>query len=284
MDSKLIRYYNKKASGGRSVLARVIDLIMFRVFIFFFLFMIFLYITLSLITSLLISLFLTAAISISLALYRRKKIEKYITADIERLKNKCLLEKLTFMNAKEYAEFMDKIFDKEIEDKKFENDNFSGIYGKSHAYVFHNHPGSECSVNDVLRVYRALKCEKLFIFSLSEFSEDAKMMCKKLPEEIILIGGKKILEAANKKGLMPDESEAESDVLKEMSEKIITFENLRSNALSKTKIKGYIICGIVIMLWPFVAGFEVYYPLIAMLCFIFALITYRKSKSQPGTT
>jgi len=280
MDPKLIRYYKKKAYGGRSVLARAIDLIMLRVIVFFFIFIVFLYLSLSVTIAFLISLFLTAAISISFVVYNRKKIEKYIMADIQRIKKKCLLEKLTFMGIDEYAEFIDKILDKKIKDKKFENENYSGIYGKYNAFVFHNHPRSECGINEILSVYRELKCDRLIIFSLSEFSEDVKNMCSRLPGEIMLIGGKEILEAADKKGLMPDESDAESDALKEVSETIVTLENIRNNALSKTKIKGYILCGIVIMLWPIVTGFEIYYPVIAMICFILALITYRKSKKS----
>ncbi len=279
MDTELQRYYKKKVYGGRSTVARILDFIALRAFLLFFLFIIILYLSLSVIVSLLMSIFLTIAISIAFVLISRRKTQRYIKKDILRLKQKCMLEKLTFMNANEYSQYINRMLDNSIKDIALVDDGFTGFYKESLIYVFHNHPSKEYGVVEILKIYRDYKdSKKIIILSLSEFSEDAKKMCRSLPIEIELVGGEKILKLAEKASLLPDEQAAEKSAEEEMRETIVTLETLRKSALSKVKVKGYVICGIVIMCWPLITGFRIYYPIIAVACFVLAIISYRRSK------
>jgi hypothetical protein len=267
--------------GGRTLVARTIDFIMFRAFLLFIIFIIVLYLSLSTTVSLLISIFITAAISLSAMAYNKAKVEKYITKDMLRIKQKCLLEKLTFLKNNEYAEYVNRLFDGKIEDVVFTDDGFCAKYNNAVLYAFHNHPSSKCTVADVLKVYRLSgDADVLIILSLSEFADDAERLLSSLPEKVEIVSGEDVLEIAKQKGMLPDESEAEENAIKEMNETIVTFEKLKESAFSSTKIKGYIICGIVIMCWPLVTGFRIYYPIIAIFCFALAIITYKKSKSH----
>ncbi len=279
-NTKLLRYYKKKLYGGRSLAARVSDYIMLRIFLLFFIFIIILYLSLSTVVAMLISVFLTTAISLILLVFNRKRIEKFILSDLKKLKQKCLLEKLTLMNKKDYTEYISSLFEGRISDIETTAEGFTGKLDNDIIYVFHNHPSSECGVSEVLRIYRELgDAKNITIVSLSEFSADAVKMCAVL-NKIIIIDGKKILEMAEKAGMLPDEEEARANALKEMSETAVTLEDARNAALGKTKIKGYIICGIVIMLWPLVTGFRIYYPIISIICFILAAVSYRSSKRR----
>jgi hypothetical protein len=284
MDPRLLRYYRKKISGGKSMIARTVDFMMLRIIIFIVLFIAVLNMSLSIFVSLIMAFFLTAALSTVFVVYNRKKIERYIIKDMLRLKQKCLLEKLTFMDKKDYTCFIGKITGQDIVKPKYDNDGFFTVCGDTSMYAFQNHPGGDCSVKDVLRVYREYKHDKLIIISLSDFSAESINMCASLPG-VTLSSGKKVLRMAEEKGLLPDEKEAGEKAEKEMKETLVTFEKIRKNALSGTKIKGYIFSGIVIMCWPLVAGFQVYYPVIAALCFALAAITYKKSRAgQDGNT
>ncbi|MDD5017473.1 MAG: hypothetical protein PHO15_05170 [Eubacteriales bacterium] len=197
--------------------------------------------------------------------------------DLQRIRQKCLLETLTLMDAGEYAEYMGRIF--ENSNVSITGDGFTAEHKGRYIYAFHNHPSSECGVTELLRAYRALKDkQKITIVSLSDFSDDAKKLCISLPAEIHLVPGKDVLILANKLGMMPDEETAKEKAEKEMNETIITFEKLKKSAFGRTKVKGYIICGIVVMCWPFVSGFRFYYPLIAIICFAMAILTYRKNR------
>lgn len=279
MDTKLLRYYKKKLYGGRSLIARASDFIMLRVFLLFFIFIIVLYLSLSAIVALLISIFLTTAISLLILVMNRKKVEKYITNDLKRLKQKCLLEKLTLMDVKEYIDYINALFEGKIGDIELTSDGFHGRIDDDIIRVFHNHPSSECGVPEVLGIYRLFGDNKnITILSLSEFSADAIKMCCALPVKVDTVGGKKILEMAEKAGMLPDEDEAQANAVREMNETAITFEDAKNAALAKTKVKGYIICGIIIMCWPLVTGFRIYYPVIAVVCFVLAAVSYKTSK------
>lgn len=281
MNPKLLRYYKKKLYGGRSLVARVSDFIMLRVFLLFFIFIVILYLSLSAIVALLISVFLTTAISLLTLVMNRKKVEKFIIDDLKRLKQKCLLEKLTLMNIKEYTEYINALFEGKISDIETIAGGFRGKFDNGSVYVFHNHPNSECGVSEVLSIYRLFGDEgNIMIVSLSEFSSDATKMCCALPVKVDTVGGKKILEMAEKKGMLPDEEEAETNAAKEMNETVVTLEDAKNAAFGKTKVKGYIICGIIIMCWPVVTGFRIYYPVIAVLCFILAAVSYRSSRRR----
>jgi hypothetical protein len=279
MNPKLIRYYKKKLYGGRSLIARASDFIMLRVFLLFFIFIIVLTLSLSTIVALLISVFLTTATSLLILVINRKKVEKFILKDLKRIKQKCLLEKLTLMNIKDYTEYINTLFEGRISDIEITPDGFCGKYDGNNIYVMHNHPSAECSVSDALGIYRMFGDGKsITIISLSEFSADAAKMCCVMPVKTNTIDGNKILEMAEEKGMLPDEEEARANALKEMNETAITLEDARNAALGKTKVKGYIICGIVVMCWPLITGFRVYYPIISIICFILAAVSYRYSK------
>lgn len=279
MNPKLLRYYKKKLYGGRSLIARASDFIMLRVFLLSFIFIIILYLSLSTIVALLISVFLTTAISLFVITINRKKVEKYIMDDLKRLKEKCLLEKLTLMDPKEYAKYIGALYEGKIRDIEAADNGFRGNLDDGVIFVYHNHPSAECGVSDILGVYRMLgDGKKLTVISLSEFSADALKICSSLPIKADTVGGKKILEMADKKGMLPNEEEARENALKEMNETAVTLEDVKGAALAKTKIKGYIICGVIVMCWPLITGFRIYYPIISIVCFILAAVSYRSSK------
>lgn len=279
MDPKLLRFYKKKLYGGRSIAARVSDFIMLRVFLLSFIFIIVLYLSLSTMVALLISIFLTTAISLLFHAMSKKKIEGFITNDLKRLKQKCLLEKLTLMDINDFADYINSLFDGSIEDIEITSGGFRGKSAGGNIYAFQNHPNAECGVSDVLNVYRSFGDGKnMIIVSLSEFSPDAVSMCSALTVKVDTFGGRRVLEEAEKKNMLPDEEEAQARAVKEMNETAVSLEDARHAALSKTKVKGYIICGIIIMCWPLVTGFRIYYPLIAIVCFVLAAVSYRSSR------
>ena len=279
MNKKLRRYYKKKMHGGRSVVARTIDFLVFRIMLLFSLFVLIFYLSRSITAGLFISVFLTVAVSLVITVFKRKKTQKYIQNDMQRIRQKCLLETLTFMTANEYAEFINRMFDNDLKDICMTNDGFIAEYHNMPMYVFHNHPSSQCEASDILYVFRMHKeSKKIIVLSLSDMSDNAKKLCLSLPVKIEFVSGKKVLKIANDKDLMPDKKSAEENAEKEMNETIITFEAIKKTTFGQTKIKGYVVCGIIAMCWPFIAGFKFYFPIISMGCFALAILTYRKNK------
>lgn len=277
MDPRLIRYYKKQMYGGRSLVARTLDYVILRIMVLFVLFLVLLYFSRSFTVSVLISVFVTLAVSLILVLVRRNRIKKYIEKDTVRIKQKCLLEELTLMNEHAFADYISCLFDG-VSDITQTNEGFTASKEGTTYCVFHNHPSTVCGVDSLLQVCRQYRDTPTVIVSLSDFNEAARTFCA--GQDIKLVSGKKILQAAASKGMLPDEEAAQDKARKEMSETIITLDKLKSSAFSKTKVKAYIFCGLVVMCWPLVMGFRIYYPIIAVVCFVMAAITFRKNKSH----
>jgi|GEM_PF-1376729 len=276
MDARMLRYYRKQMNGGRSIVARTIDFVIFRLFLAFMLFWLLLFFSRSFTVSILISIFLTIAVSLVLFLINQKRTERFIKKDLKRIKEKCLLETLTFMTFEQFSDYMNKILDGIDNIQPWEK-GFTAKKDNVEVYAFHNHPRSNVDVSDILDVLRGNN-ESLILVSLSAFTENAKRLCESMTEDIALIPGSEVLKLAAKHNMLPDEEEAEQRSKNEMNASLITLEKIKQTTLSKTKIKRYVICGVIVMLWPLVTGFKFYYPIIAAGCFLLAVLAFRKSK------
>jgi ABC-type multidrug transport system fused ATPase/permease subunit len=275
MDAKLIRYYKKKLYGGRSTVARFMDYVVLRFMLLFTLFIILLYFSRSFTVSLLISIFLTLTVSLILVLVRRNRIHRYIERDMSRIKQKCLLEELTMMTIERYTDYFRQLVDG-LTDISPTEYGFTAKKDDTMFCVFHNHPSSKCDVGDILKVVREYAGQNTAIVSLSDFNEAAKTFAA--GQGIKLISGQSVLKAASDKDMLPDEEVAQEKARREMSDTIISLDRLKQSAFNKTKIKAYILCGLIIMCWSFVMGFHIFYPIIAVLCFVMAAVTFRRSK------
>ncbi len=284
MNAKMIRYYQKKMHGGRSIVARGIDCVFFRLFIATILFSVLLYLSRSFAVSLLIALLLTTAASLALLIVNRNKTKRFIETDLQRIKEKCLLETLTFMNARDFIAYLDALFDG-FEAVEPWGNGFTALKNAKRFYAFHNHPQTKVNVPDILDILRNGN-EPLVFVSLSDFHEDVKSLCKSMEQNVALINGTRLLKIAAENDMLPDENEAQQRAENEMKQTILTLDKIKRTAIQKTKIKRYILCGIVVLLWSIVTGFRIYYPFIAAVCFLLALIAvkqHREDKESSGS-
>ena len=276
MDAKLKRYYRKKMSGGRSLIARVADFIMLRIVILSVIFVIMLQWSRSLVVSVTVAALITAAVSLLIYTFRMKKTEKFFEKDLQRIREKCMLETLTLMNEHEFVEYMACLFPG-LKSVHPVPGGFLADYKGLCMAVLHNHPRSECGVSEIVGAYRLCKDEtRIAVVSLSDFADDAKRLAESA--SITLINGSEVLRIAGEKEMMPDEVSAEKRAKHEMEEAAVSMERVRRFAFSRAKVKAYILCGLVTLIWPFFGVWRIYYPIISVLCFIFAFVSYRRGK------
>ena len=264
------------------MVARLLDFFIFRALLMMGLFIVLLQLSRSLTTALLVSIFLTLAVSLVLYCIRQKRTERLIEKDLKQLKEKCLLEKLTFLRPEEYVEYMCKLLG-QLDGISMSDIGFTAEKNGTLLFVFHNHPTVLCEVSDVLNILRGHEHARMVFVSLSDFSMPVKTLCQNAKQEIKLINGEDVLTLAASADMLPDEQEAQQKAEEEMSQTVITLSRLKESALSRKKVKGYMVCGIAAILWPFVTGFRFYYPIIAAVCFALAIITYRKNQRAPQT-
>ncbi len=167
-------YYNKRAAGNRSLAARIFDAVLFRAMIFTTLFIVIFYYTFSLKLAILMSVFLTAALSLILTILNRTKKKKFMERDLIDLKEKCLLEELTFMGTDEFCSYIDKLLDHKLNNIEKYPGGFRADYKDRKMYALHNHPSDECGVADIINIYRSSKKkENLIVLTMSGLSEEA---------------------------------------------------------------------------------------------------------------
>ncbi len=278
MDAQLKRYYSKKMNGGRSLIAQAADFILLRVVILAVLFITMLQWSHSLNVAIPVSLLLTAALCALLAIFRKRKADKFYKQDLQKMREKCLLESLTLMSNDEYEDYMGRLFPGVINTHSISN-GFIADYNDGKIAIFQNHPKSICGAPEIAEAYRLIKdAETVTIVSLSDFSADAKIFAGNV--SAVLISGREILCIARKMELLPDEKIAEQRAKQEMDSAAISFERVKRSALNKTKVRAYIYCGLITMFWPLVGGWRIYYPLISFICFILAYISYKKGKDD----
>ena len=279
MDTKMRMYYHKKMSHGRSLIARIADFIVLRALMFAVLFFVFVRIWRSLTVSLLLAVLLTAAFSFAMMLLQRARAERFMRKDMQRLKKKCLLEELTLMDSGAFKQYMAKLLDVDPTVLVDTEDGFFIESGGTFIDVLHNHPTSVCGAADVLHAYRRYPAgKKRIIIALSSFNKDAKSFSSALGDTVTLIDGERVLSIAEKKSLLPDEKRAWEKAAAEMKATVVTMSNVKKTVLGRTKTRAYIVCGIIILCWPLVAGFRFYYPIIAAVCFTLAVFSYRASR------
>jgi hypothetical protein len=276
MDAKLKRYYRKKMSGGRSIIARAADYIMLRSVILTVVFIVMLQWSHSIAVAIPVAALVTVAVSIAMYIYRKRKVEKFFEKDLKRIREKCLLETLTLMNGREYAEYIERLFPGTENVQPVPGGFLANCKGARMA-VLHNHPKSECGVAEIVNALRQCKGEqKIVMISLSDYTEDAKKFSESA--SITLISGSDVLRAAERMGLLPDEESAEKRARQEMEEAAVTMDRLRRYAFRRNKVRAYILCGLIILIWPLFGIWRFYYPVISVLCFILAVISYKRGK------
>ncbi len=276
MDARLRRYYRKKMSGGRSIIARIIDFLLIRVSMLIVLFLLMLQWSHSLAVAIPVAVLVTLAAGIAMHAYGNRKAEKYFKKDLQRIREKCLLETLTLMNLHEYVGYMEKLFGS-LSDVEAIQGGFLAERKGMRMVVLHNHPSGSLTAQKTVEAYRLCKEDKTAaVVSLSEFDADAKKFAEGVG--LILVSGRDVLRIAQEKSMLPDEDSAEERAKQEMEETIISMERIKRSAFSRTKIRAYIFYGIIAMLWPLLGGWRFYYPIIALLCFVMAFVSYKRGK------
>jgi len=103
-------------------------------------------------------------------------------------------------------------------------------------------------------------------------------------KEAKIIVGSDVLRRASQKDMLVSEQEAEKKAEELMKQSLVTLKQLKKNALGRLKIRGYILCGILALAWPLVGGFRIYYPIISIVCFALAVISYKKGSNAKENT
>jgi len=126
----------------------------------------------------------------------------------------------------------------------------------------------EVATSDIIKCLRYARKEGAVYIASEKFSPDVVAFAKALQKEIVLLDAAAVYEQI----LSPADTFPEVTVELKAREKL-TWRELRQMVFRRTKVRPYIIIGIVILLTSFIVSFSIYYIAMATLLFSFALIS-----------
>lgn len=290
-------YYLSVKDDKRNNLAKIFDYSIWRIFVFFLVFL-YLYIkTRQLYLAILLSL-VSFVIVHTLAIKGRKH-------KFEQIKEQ---KRRYIAGQRVYSEIMNKTIDemKEYIQKIFSPMGFSGFEFKEvdQNYILLNSVYNREEIMILFNIYKndfdvELKEVKEFIDILdynnvkkgiivttSDFTNDSYNYVKKLKEQygLLLVNKEQLLKIIENNGFFPNNEEIDEIIESKISKREKKWDNYKKVALSKNKIKGYIILSIYLIIAAWYTPYTIYYMIMSSAILALALITFisniiNKSKS-----
>ena len=223
-----------------------------------------------------------------LALYAgfcRYQLEKYISKELDVLKNECALEKLTLLSDENFWEICLEIFAQHgaVDGEQ----TLGGLYlpeQQLFCYALQNHPENPVGVQQILLLHRKLKklgAQKALLLSPAPYQDEADAMSQRLNAEITLLGQQEFLEL-NHPLIAPSEEELQKALCAKIAHP--AFGSPKSIFLRREKSKAYFLLGIFLLCWYGLTGFSILYPIIAALCFSLSLFCWLSGKEQRSSS
>jgi hypothetical protein len=284
LQRQVYTYYKRKMYRGRSALARAADFVFLRLFFFAAVYLIFLYFLHIIWLSVFLSALLTVSLSLALQIWKGLRLNRYIDAEMGKLKKECLLESIVMMENTEYRRMVKKIL---------KNMGFGKITANTVGYeaekdgekyfarAYFTLPSEQTGAGDILSAFKVAKklaAEKVLLLSPSGFTREALVFAKR-HACISLIASDEFLSLAAEAGFNTDEEQANEAAMNAIRSNAVTPDDIREAVLKSGKSKAYMLCGIFALVWSYIAGFQFYYPLIAIACFVLAFLIRRKEDS-----
>ncbi len=284
LDRKIQNYLLCKYFKGKNRFARILDAVLGRILLLLALFVVFWLLGAGLLNSLIFSLTAAAAISIGIVMIRRYRQDNFFSAEIERVRKECMLEKLTLLSREDFQKICYSVFKSHTGLASFKRilGGYFNVREKVFCYAFSNHPDNPVGVQQMLLLYRKLKklnASSAVILSAAAYVEEANAMSGRLGIEIELLGKDEFLQSAGNPKLSVSEDEILTAIQAEMSARV-TRDQLKQSFFAKSKQKAYLLCAALLTLWTFVIGFNLIYPIVAAICVLLSFYTYFSQKRR----
>ena len=277
MDRRTLAALRRECFGN--LLARILDRTLFFFFLLIAAFSLFWLLRLGLRRALVLCVTIALLWLAASAVLRARQFSRFIAKRLDTLRRKCALEHCSLLPAEELASVLYPAASSKIGDAR----PFAGGYlsETSFCMIFPNHPDDPVSVRQIaglLRRGKALGVAHLYALSLSPLDKPAHALA--LRYQIEQIDQETILQnlpfAVSEEELLHALS-AEFEARKLPSAKRIL--------LQKNKSAAYLLCALMLSVWPLFAGFNVLYPLLACLCLALAAASRALSRqTAPGAS
>lgn len=285
-EKEVYKYCTKKFYKNKSIVGRILDFISAFLLIFIITYMLLIFKFRKMWLSLVLSLSITASILITYKLFTDRRIAKFIKHELDSLLNDAILEHLVLSDENSFKKLILEILSKlNISEVKLDGLYYTAKKEEKSivVFVFKNHPANKISANEILKSANIAKekgIKELFIISTAELDDDAKKFLERIPElSVNALPIDNFLSIAKETNIYPYEQTAQEKAKEMLYQDALHAKDLRREAFNPNKYRAYILCGIVSMLWTYIVGFNIIFPIISVLSFLMAVFSYRKNIS-----
>ena len=287
LEKRMKRYYRRLLYGNRSPLARAIDFVAVRGMVFFLGFLWFSYLLKGTGPGLFLAGILTLMLSVILSLIRSLRLEAYVEEKRVQLMRDYLFEQMVLMPRDQFLSTARDL----IGAMGYQKDDdhpagFIALHGGRRCLVcaLQNHPQNPVSAQQILECYRmatSLQIDEALLVSISALSPEAREFIHKLPGfSLDIINRAKLLDLAQGQNRLPGRQEVELALIKELDRRQVSFGQLKSEALSASRARSYIICALILFAAGFISGHLIYYPAMGALCLFLAFLSLYKRRAR----
>lgn len=281
MEKSTLRYLKKQFRKGKGRVAGIADAVLLWIFVFLLVLSAVWGTNAALLEAAILGAAAATAVFILAAALRRHRFERFIDRIMADTALRLTLEKLVLMPAEALEKICVSAFESEL--GKCAYTPVSGGFLREDGvfcYAFPNHPDVPVDMRQFFGVVRAGRhagASSLAFLSASEYSEDVSAFADRINARIL--GREELLKYAEK----PAEKEVLS-VLAEEAKRSRSRSQLKKQFLSKGKTRSYILCALLTMAWPFIFGFNIVYPMMAVFAWGLAFFSMRAQKSDAAPT
>lgn len=282
MENRQLRqYYRQTLYGNRSILARSIDFIALRLVIFAVLYVFTLMQTAHVLLSAILAAVGMLMATCAIALWKSIRLDKYIEQKRMELSREYLSEKIVLLPRRRFLLLIKQLV--RHMGYRVVCEHPLGLLceaNENSAFILalQNHPENKVSVQQLLDSYREIQqlgVDECLIIATAPLTDSAHAFLHELQGlQCQVLNRQKILDLAQRQGLLPDAKEVEQALLEKLEEKRVSLKKLKREALHASRVKAYVSCGAILFAASFITGQRLYYPLMGSLCFFLAFVAY----------
>ena len=285
-NKRLKKYYIESKQDTRSNIAKTLDYMGLRIFIFF-LTIFFAQIKFdNIYLSVATAIFLTCLIHLTAIFLRNNRHKKIVFNRRKYFASQMVYEAILAKGISEFERYMCLILEKSglcIKKHTYLSDRdllIDACYKDINLTIMCKKDNNDIAVplKEIKEFYQLLKNEHLhkgIIISNTDFTKECQNFIEEnfLKDKITLINKEKFLKIIDKAGLFPTIEEIDEylvDTIEKQEKKIIAYKEV---FLAKEKVKSYIILSLLLLILPKYTMFQRYYVLTAVFLMVLATIT-----------
>lgn len=262
MQKVINRYYKQRISRGRGSLARIIDAIALRAALLFACYVWFRSMGLVTYVSAFLGVIAVGLASIAMKIWRDLKFEKFVVRERKNLAREEARSRLATMREDELSRAVCRILKED------------GTINRGYVEVIQRI--SPVDADDIASVYRAARREGenfASVFSTSGITKDAHELAEKLDGMEFRLYDESDL--SERGGVADDVTDDEIDaaIVRKYTARESPVKKLKTSVFASSRVKPYVILGVVLLILSFIANGGMYYRIIASACLSFAVTT-----------